>query len=85
VLAEEKFVIAKLPVGTVHVGCVTRPRAGTAGAEGLGLIVLLAEFNEVHPFFEAFKVYVPGGAVTIPVPEIFVPADGVIVYVFVAE
>jgi hypothetical protein len=39
----------------------------------------------VHPFAEAVMVYVPGGAVTIPVPDILVPADGVIVYVFAAE
>jgi hypothetical protein len=55
------------------------PSVGIAGLVGEVLIVILIELAEVHPFAEAVKVYVPAGAVTMPAPEILVPADGVIV------
>jgi hypothetical protein len=35
---------------------VAEPNKGTAGIDGCGLIVLLVEFNEVHPFAEAVNV-----------------------------
>jgi hypothetical protein len=50
---------------------------GTAGVVGIGLIV--TELDELQPLNVTFMVYVPEGAVTIPVPEMLVPEDGVIV------
>ena len=38
-----------LPVAKKHVGCVTVPGTGAAGADGGGFIITLAETDEVHP------------------------------------
>jgi hypothetical protein len=52
------LVIVTVPVGVVHVGCVT-VNVGTAGAVGTALIV--TDAVEVHPeAFSAVTVYVFG-------------------------
>jgi hypothetical protein len=64
-------VIWKLPVATVHVGCVTTPIVGALGVLGCALTKIVADAAEIHPaVFLTVKVYVLAFAVTNPVAEI---------------
>ena len=68
--------IVKLPVATLHVGCVTALVVGTTGVIGCAFTITFAEETDVQVPKVAVIVYVPAGAVT--VPAVFVtPTDGV--------
>lgn len=38
-----------LPVATVHVGCVIKPKVGAVGVAGCAFIVILADAGDEHP------------------------------------
>ena len=76
--------IVKLPVATLHDGCVTALAVGATGVIGCAFTTTFADATDVQVPKVAVIVYVPSGAVT--VPAVFVtPTDGVKVYVKLAS